>query len=83
MKTTWPLQDAKNRFSEVVDTAIQRGPQWVTRHGEEVVVIVAARDFRRMNRPAGSLVDFFQHSPLRGVDLKLERSKDIGRRVDL
>ena len=83
MKAAWALQDAKNRFSEMVELAMQQGPQWVTRRGEEAVVVVAAKDFRRMRRSTGSLTDFFQQSPLRGVELKLERSKDRGRKVEL
>jgi antitoxin Phd len=42
---SWKLQDAKARFSEVVDRALHDGPQVVTRHGENAVVIVAYRDF--------------------------------------
>ena len=42
--TRWQLQEAKNRFSEVVDEALARGPQTVTRHGEEVVVIISAKE---------------------------------------
>ena len=83
MKAAWALQDAKNQFCEMVELAMRNGPQWVTRRGEEAVVVVAAKDFRRMKRPAGTLADFFRLSPLRGVELKLERSKDRGRKVDL
>ena len=36
--TIWQLQEAKNRFSEVVNKALEEGPQTVTRHGEEIVV---------------------------------------------
>jgi antitoxin Phd len=39
MGKTWALQDAKNRFSEVVDRAMEDGPQLVTRHGREAVVM--------------------------------------------
>ena len=42
---TWKLQDAKARFSEVVDRALHDGPQVVTQHGENAVVIVAYREF--------------------------------------
>jgi prevent-host-death family protein len=42
---TWKLQDAKARFSEVVDRALDDGPQVVTRHGENTVVLVAYREF--------------------------------------
>jgi prevent-host-death family protein len=42
---TWQLQEAKQRFSEVVRRALSEGPQWVTRNGRRVVVVVAADDF--------------------------------------
>lgn len=45
--TSWRLQDAKNQFSKVVDAALHGEPQHVTRHGREVVVIVAADEYRR------------------------------------
>jgi prevent-host-death family protein len=41
MKSTWPLQKAKNEFSRVVDRALNEGPQTVTRHGRPVVVVTA------------------------------------------
>jgi prevent-host-death family protein len=83
MKSSWALQDAKNRFSEVVDKALSQGPQLVTRHGRDAVVIVAAKDFNRAKKGRGSLVDFFRKSPLYGVELDLTRSKDTGRKVEL
>ena len=83
MKKEWPLQDAKNRFSEVVERALHDGPQYVTRRGKEAVVIVAAREFRRSRAPRESLFDFLRKSPLRGVRLDLRRSRDTGRRIDL
>jgi antitoxin Phd len=79
----WQLQDAKNRFSELVDTAIASGPQMVTRHGEDAVVIVPAKTYRELTRPKGSLLEFFASSPLRGAGLNLTRDGDTGRQVDL
>jgi prevent-host-death family protein len=75
MKTEWALQDAKNRFSEVVDKAISNGPQLVTRRGRECVVIISTRDYRRSQKKKQNLVDYFQSSPLKQVDLQLERDK--------
>lgn len=45
---TWQLQEAKQRFSEVVNRALGEGPQVVTRHGREVVVVVSADEFHRL-----------------------------------
>ena len=52
---SWQLQEAKQKFSELVRRTLEEGPQVVTRHGEEVVVVVPAEEFRRMNgeREAG------------------------------
>lgn len=83
MAKTWALQDAKNRFSEVVENALHGKPQVVTRHGEEVVVVVAAKDFKKLSRPKTSLRTFFCRSPLYGEVLDVDRSDDTGRDVDL
>ena len=83
MKTTWALQDAKSRFSEVVEDALHKGPQWVTRRGIEAVVIVAACDYRKATAAKGSLVRFFRESPLVGAELDLTRSKAPARKVEL
>jgi len=78
---TWKLQDAKNRFSEVVEKALKEGPQVVTRRGREAVVVVSADQYARLIRRKVGLVDFFRRSPLSGIDV--ERSKDAGRKVEL
>ena len=48
-RRTWSVQDAKNRFSEVV-AAAQRGPQTVTKHGKPAVVVVAADEYDRLRK---------------------------------
>ena len=72
-RRAWSLQDAKNRFSEVVNRALSDGPQVVTRRGEEVVVVIARKEFARLQKSGPGLVQFFRESPLVGVDLDLER----------
>jgi prevent-host-death family protein len=80
MGKTWALQDAKNHFSEVVDLAMQDGPQTVTRHGREAVVVVAVAEYKRMTQSAGSLVEFMRRSPLYGADdLEFGRDKSLTR----
>lgn len=44
----WPLQDAKNRFSAVVDAALAGAPQRVTRRGEPAVVVVSVEEYERL-----------------------------------
>jgi prevent-host-death family protein len=60
VKSTWQLQEAKNRLSELVEEAIHQGHQTITRHGEPAVV-VAFRDFQRWRGRQHSLVEFLCH----------------------
>ena len=46
---SWQLQEAKQKFSELVRRTLEEGPQVVTKHGEEVVVVVPVEEFRRMS----------------------------------
>jgi len=80
---SWQLHQAKNRFSEVVDRAVQEGPQVITRRGTEAVVVLSVKDYRRLRKPETSLLEFLQTSPLVGAELDLDRSRDTGREVDL
>jgi len=59
----WQLQDAKSKFSQVVNRAIKDGPQIVTRHGQEVVVILSVDDYHRMTQPKPSLLALLLESP--------------------
>jgi antitoxin Phd len=82
----WQLQDAKARFSEVFRLARENGPQRVTKHGREAVVVLSAEEFARLTGAEarkGSLVEFFAASPLRGSGIDLDRSRDFGRKIDL
>lgn len=81
--TVWQLQEAKNRFSEVVNRALTEGPQTVTRHGEEIVVVLSKADYNRLKKSQGSLVEFFRQSPLVGADIDLERDQSLPRDIDL
>jgi prevent-host-death family protein len=82
MIALWQLQDAKNKFSEVVEKALKNGPQIITRRGIETVVIISIEDYQKLTRPKVDMVDFFRKSPLRGVDLDLTRDMGFGREVD-
>ncbi|MEX2403044.1 MAG: type II toxin-antitoxin system Phd/YefM family antitoxin [Balneolales bacterium] len=79
----WQLQEAKNRFSEVVRKASEEGPQTVTKHGKDSVVVLSAEDYRKLEQPKTSLVEFFQSSPLSGVEVDLKRDKSPARNVEL
>jgi len=63
----WQLQDAKNKFSEVVDEAISSGPQLVTRRGVDAAVVISAEDYQKMIQSKRSIFDWLQECP--GDDL--------------
>src|SRR3954463_7942097 len=81
----WRLQDAKARFSEVVREAQQRGPQRVTLHGKDAVVVVGADEFDRLQRPVSGrdIVAALAGSPLAEVKFERLTVKPKVRDVDL
>ncbi|MBV9240259.1 MAG: type II toxin-antitoxin system Phd/YefM family antitoxin [Xanthobacteraceae bacterium] len=81
----WPLQDAKARFSELVRRAKIEGPQHVTVHGREEVVVISAEEFRRFTgeRKGDALVAALQASPHRDIEIAPTRGPMPVRPVDL
>ncbi len=78
---TWQLQEAKSRFSELVERTLTEGPQLVTRRGAEAVVVIAAPEFHRLYSGL-SLRDVLRNAP-RGEPLNLERSAEPVRTIEL
>ena len=83
LNNQWQLQEAKAKFSNLVDKAKNSGPQIVTKHGEEAVVVLSAAEYRKLLKPKLSLFEFLQGSPLAKVELDLERNKDYPREIAL
>ncbi len=59
----WQLQEAKSRFSELVEKAISSGPQFVTRRGERAIVILSVKEYEKWKSPSENLLVFFQKAP--------------------
>lgn len=59
----WQLQEAKQRFSELVRAAQAQGAQFVTRHGEEVVVVLDIAEYRRMTGAEVEFKDYLRTAP--------------------
>ncbi len=81
----WRLQDAKARFSELVRRVRSEGPQHVTVHGRDEVVVIAAEDFNRLKgeRTGELLIAALQSSPFRDVDIEPRREPMPVRDVHL
>lgn len=79
----WQLQEAKNRLSQVVNSALHDGPQTITLRGKPAAVVVSFDDYRKLTLPRTGLSQFFRQSPLHDVELDLSRSADLPREVEL
>ncbi len=79
---TWQLQEAKQRFSELVRRAQRDGPQVVTRHGKDVVVVLSMEEFKRLT---GQQPDFkaFLLAERNWPELQIERSREPAPKVEL
>jgi prevent-host-death family protein len=81
---SWQLQEAKQRFSELVRRTLEEGPQVVTRHGEEVVVVVPAAEYRRAGEKKPDFKEYLMSAPEGLENIIPERPKDdFPREVDL
>src|SRR5438128_10497321 len=81
----WRLQDAKARFSELVRRVRSEGPQRVTVHGRDEVVVISAEEFRRLkgDLTGAALIVAMQASPHRDIDIEPGRSPMPTRKVSL
>jgi prevent-host-death family protein len=72
----WLLQDAKARFSELVRRVHSEGPQRVTVHGRDEVVVISADEFRRLkgDLTGEALIGALQASPHRDIDIEPSRT---------
>ena len=81
MLNQWQLQEAKNKFSQVVKQAQQGKPQYITVHGKPAAVIVSIDDYQKLNQPRTSLSEALM-MPLLEKGLDLSRDSDTGREID-
>lgn len=83
--TEWPLQDAKNKFSELVNAALAGEPQQITRWGRPAVVVLAVEEYDRLRRAeryqAPSLGELLLEIPQ--DDSEFERIPIAPRQTDL
>lgn len=78
----WQVQEAKQHFSELVERARSDGPQIVTKHGHDAVVVMAVEEYERIRGDGLRLVDALRAAP--DLDLlELDRVHDAGRDTPL
>ena len=81
MDRHWQLQEAKQRFSELIKSVETEGPQVVTRHGAEVAVVVGIGEYRRLRGGEEDFKAFLRSAP--DLDLEMSRPAEPARVVDL
>ncbi len=81
----WKLQDAKAKFSQLVDLAMTDGPQVVTRYGKDAVVLLSVEEYENLSSQKPSFNAFLLSAPqLTENELaEFERQKDYPREIDL
>lgn len=86
----WQIQEAKQRFSEMIRAAVHDGPQVITRHGEDVAVVVDVAEYRRLTRPVADLAGILLGGPKLDdaaagafAEIEAERKADFGRSTEL
>jgi prevent-host-death family protein len=79
MSRVWQLQEAKNKFSELVEEALSQGPQVITRRGVEAVIVLSCAEYRKLIVSQKKLSEFFRQSPLADTDIDLSRDRGYVR----
>ena len=79
--SSWPVQDAKARFSELLDTCLTEGPQVVTRRGAETAVLVPIVEWKRLNQSARPSLKALLLAEDGRIDLVLPERGKANRRV--
>lgn len=79
----WQIQEAKSKFSQLIDIVQEEGVQKITKNGEEVAFIVSKDFFEKMQPGEDDLLAFFKKAPFPELDLKIIRSQESAREFDL
>ena len=70
---SWAVAEAKAKFSEVVEQALNEGPQEITRNGKPAVTVISTKELEKLRKPKQSLSEFLLNSPLRGSGLTIPK----------
>ena len=77
----WQLQEAKSKFSELIDKTLSNGVQFVTRRGKKAVAVMPIDEYERLTQRAGRISEFLLASPLAGSNLQIERDLSRSRNI--
>ncbi len=80
--SSWQIQEAKSRLSEMLDEAMRNGPQIITRHGTERAVVLSISDYRALTANRPNLKEYLLGGP-KFDHFEIDRDQDLGREIDL
>jgi antitoxin Phd len=80
---SWQLQEAKAKFSQMINDVQKDGCYTITKNGEPVAILMSKQEFETLSKPEKTLLEFFEQAPLSDTDLDLDRSPDLGRDLEL
>ncbi len=84
IKTNWTLQDAKNKFSQVVNEALIHGPQYIMRRGVDTVVVLSVEEYEKLTSQKPSFTEFLLTCPkLNDTDDPFQRQHEYPRELEL
>ena len=78
----WQLQEAKAKLTQLLNEA-QIEPQFISRRSVNQVVVISMKKYDELTRNKENLVSFLRNSPLKGLNLEINRDKSLSREVDL
>jgi len=79
---TWRVSEAKARFGDLIERAGRDGSQLITRHGLERAVVLSIEDYRALAGPVDDFKTYLASGP-KFDDFEIERSRDLGRTVEI
>lgn len=79
----WQVQEAKAKLSELIKRAVKDGPQEISVRGKSTAIMISKQQYIDLTSPKTSFVKFVQDSPLKGVELEIDRDKSLCREVEL
>lgn len=79
----WALQDAKAKLSELVRLTLKSGPQGISVRGEKQIVIMAQAEYEKLKGNKPRFIDLVELSPLKGMEIDIERNSSLMRNIEL
>ncbi|HJD61358.1 MAG TPA: type II toxin-antitoxin system Phd/YefM family antitoxin [Rickettsia endosymbiont of Columbicola hoogstraali] len=78
----WQLHEAKNKLSNIIDTAMQGTPQYITKRGEEAVVVISMKGYKQLTKQKLDFKEYLLSIP-KTDDLVIERVQGKARDFEL